>query len=428
MTGYAGPKEDYEKAHLIYLAAGASAAAYNDRLGEMANHYLAQEGWRIDHYVQENGHSGARYLIASKPDVPYFLIAIVGTETEQDIQTDLRVGKVYFAGSTADECSANAAKPDVPDTLPKVHDGFNRFLQAGLGAVLENSNHHTLYLPDLLKDPTKKLYITGHSLGGAAATLAGARLLDRGTPAQQLEVITFGAPAVGNPAFAAKFGPTLPLIRVVNSGDPVTGVLQTLVGSYQQFGEEIKWYPPDSNNNPHELTGYLDEAIKNYYDKRRLAVAARVTIPLPHPAAATNKTETLPAEKIYIAPLQNHLPSALTPEFEYMNEIMQDEYEEMLPNAKTATQSDAAWQEQAAAAQCGLAIIPEVSAVRVKQEENVYYITLTQTIRDVRTGRAIDMASFSTATYKLTPVESFIHTCRDINAHLLASPLLLKHM
>ena len=67
----ASPAEDYEEAYKLYLAAGASAASYSGRLGELANRYLLQDGWQIDHYVQAQSHTGARYLVARKEDVPY---------------------------------------------------------------------------------------------------------------------------------------------------------------------------------------------------------------------------------------------------------------------------------------------------------------------------------------------------------------------
>ncbi|XFO73456.1 hypothetical protein SPACI_035550 [Sporomusa acidovorans DSM 3132] len=411
-TGHAGAKEDYQEAYTLYLTAAASAAVYNDRIGELANRYLEQDGWQIDHYVQAQGHTGARYLIAQKKDVPYYLVAIVGTENDKDIKIDLKVDKVYFAGSNEAEFAANAAKKDVPGTEPKVHKGFNQFVQAGLSAVLRNPRQTSLSLPELLEsDKTRKLYVTGHSLGGAAATLAGARLLSAGISPEQLTIITFGAPAVGNDAFAAKFEPILNLTRVVNSGDKITGALQTLVGGYRQFGRKIKWQPPDTADDAHQLTAYIDAAIKNYYDKRRLALAAGVQLPLPSIDKQKNPG------RIYIAPLVNNLPAELAADYLYMQEALLNEYQQTLPDYVIANnQTD--WQQPASATGSRWAIVSEVSAMRIKQEKNTYHITLTQTVYDVTTGTVTATATFSTATYNLTPLEAFIHTFKGMHAHL----------
>jgi hypothetical protein len=413
LTGYAGPKEDYEEAYKIYIAAGASAAAYSDRLGELVNHYLEQDGWKIDHYVQAEGYSGARYLIAQKEGIPYDLVAIVGTENDRDIKTDLKVDKIYFAGSTPEDFITNAAKQDIPATEPKVHRGFNQFVQAGLSAVLLNPKQASISFTDLLQtDQTRKLCLTGHSLGGAAATLAGARLLSSGINPEQLEVITFGAPAVGNAAFANKFSPTLHLTRIVNSGDMVTGALQTLVGGYQQFGQQIKWHAPDTVDDAHQLIGYIDSAIKNYYDKRRLAISAGIELPV----SSTHKQKN--PGRVYIAPLVNNLPNDLTTEFLYMQEALQDEYQQALPDYVTAkVASD--WRKEASASGCRWAIVSDVSAMQVKQKKNTYYITLTQTVYDTATNTVATTATFSTVTYSLTPLEAFIHNFKGVQAHLI---------
>lgn len=414
VLSFAGPKEEYEEAYKLYLSAGASAAAYSGRLGELANRYLEQEGWRIDHYQQTQGHSGARYLVARKDGIPYYLVAIVGTENQKDISIDLKVDKVYFSGSNTAEFAANAAKKDIPNSEPKVHRGFNEFVQSGLAAVLQNPRQVKLELSDVLQtDSSFRLLLTGHSLGGAAATLAGARLLNTGIRPEQLEVITFGAPAVGNAAFASKYAPILPLTRVVNSGDPVTGVLQKLVGGYRQFGREIKWQAPNTISDAHQLIGYIDSAIKNYYDKRRQAVKAGLTLP----ASPIAKPNT--AGRVYLAPLQNNLPLDLTADFCYMQEALQDEYLHTIPDFVLATnQIGSSWRESALAAGCRWAVVSKVNATRIKQEESKYYITLTHTVYDVQTGNVATSATFSTATSSLTPLESFIHTFKGIHTHL----------
>lgn len=410
----AGPQEDYEEAYKLYLTAGASAAAYSGRLGELANRYLEQDGWQIDHYRQAQGRTGARYLVARKAGVPYCLVAIVGTENKRDIKTDLKVRKVYFAGSNPAEFAANAVKKNIPNTEPKVHQGFNEFVQAGPSAVLRNPRQVSLSLPDLLRtDQTRKLLLTGHSLGGAAATLAGARLLSSGVSPDQLEVITFGAPAVGNTAFAAKYEPSLPLTRIVHDGDPITGVLQTLVGGYRQFGREIKWKPGATVRDAHQLTGYIDSALKNYYDKRRLAVEAGIQLP-----AQPAKKQADHNQRIYILPLANQLPANLAAEFWYMQEALQDVYQNTLAEYVAANSRTEDWQQAALAAGCRWAIVSEVSASLVKEQKNTYYITVHQTIYDTQTGAVASTAVFSTGTYSLTPLEAFVHAFRGISDHL----------
>lgn len=403
----AGPQEDYEEAYKLYLAAGISAAAYSSRIGELATRYLEQDGWQIDRYIQAKGSTGARFLIAKKalPEEVAYFIAIVGTENSRDVKIDLKFDKVDFPG--------NAAGADALEAKPKVHRGFYKFVQSGPSAVTRNSRRSILSLPGLpTVDGRSKLYITGHSLGGAAATLAGAKLLGQGIDPQQLEVITFGAPAVGNAAFAAKFAPALRLTRVVHSGDPVTGILQTLVGGYHQFGREIKWTSSGLGDDPHRLAGYLDSAIKNYYDKRRRAVEFGLKLPAP-PAA-----KQASAERFYIAPLQNKLPSVLTTDYWYMSEAFKDEYKRIFPDYRTAdTHTDLdSWRKDARSADCRWVITSDVSAFRLKSEKNTYYITVTQTTYDVATGAAAGTAIFSTGTYNLTPLEAFIHTLKEISA------------
>ena len=415
---HAGAKEDYEEAYQLRIAAGTSVAAYNGRIGELVRRYLEQEGWTLSYYVQPQGHNGARFLLAQKTEKENsasYILAFVGTETIGDIQTDLKVDKVYFAGTNLKESVANAAKKDVPNTEPKVHRGFNDFVQAGLSAVMDNAQHDPLFLSGILSANNNcKLYLTGHSLGGAAATLVGARLISMGISPEQIDVITFGAPAVGNAAFAAKFEPVLHLTRVVNSGDSVTGVLQTLVGGYKQFGREIKWNPPDTVGDPHQLIGYVDSAMKNYYNKRSQAVQAGIKLPVPIVTTQANRG------RIYIVPLKNNLPASLTADFWYMQEALQDEYRQTLPDCITGDQ-DAdpnAWRKAALAAGCRWAVISEVGAMRVKQERNIYDIIVNQTVYDVVTGAVIDAPLFSTNTYNLTPLEAFMNSFKGIFSHL----------
>lgn len=412
----AGPKEDYEEAYKMHLAAGASVAAYHNRMGEIATRYLEQDGWKIDHYIQPQNRAGARFLIATKemePGVPFYLVAIVGTENSKDVAIDLKTSKVYFAGQNPEEMTANSLLDDIPNDKPKVHRGFNEYIQAGATAELRNRGKTSFFLPELLRvNPKSRLLLTGHSLGGAAATLAGARFIDIGVDPNQIEVITFGAPAVGNAAFAEKFDPVLKLTRVVIAGDPIVTALQGLVGGYRQFGNEIKFKLPETLDEPHEVAGYMDSVMKNQYDKRRLAIESGVEMTEPA------RVQPVSGGNVCIAPLKNNLPASLAGEFYYMREALYDEYRQTLP-AIVFTDDSASenWLKNAAESNCRWLITPVVESSQVRQEKKIYYITTFQMVYDVETGKEVDVAAYSTGTYNLTPLEAFVHSFKGITSH-----------
>ena len=55
---------------------------------------------------------------------------------------------------------------------------------------------------EILANTDTRVLLTGHSLGGAVATLLAERLVSMGIDKDRVPVITFGAPAIGNAAFA----------------------------------------------------------------------------------------------------------------------------------------------------------------------------------------------------------------------------------
>ncbi len=103
----------------------------------------------------------------------------------------------------------------------QVHTGF-------IDAYLEvQSKILLLYSKEL----SPKVLITGHSLGGAIATLCAldlqykqedGSLKDEKSP-EKLQCITFGSPRVGNKAFVESYNRRVPhTCRVVNGNDPAT--------------------------------------------------------------------------------------------------------------------------------------------------------------------------------------------------------------
>ncbi|HMP16068.1 MAG TPA: lipase family protein [Gemmatales bacterium] len=87
------------------------------------------------------------------------------------------------------------------------------------------------------------IYVTGHSLGGALATLAGKVLATGTEEGENLKphlVISFGAPKVGDNRFASTYGVTL--LRFVHNEDIIPHVPP--IGSYVDGGS-LLYFKPD---------------------------------------------------------------------------------------------------------------------------------------------------------------------------------------
>lgn len=154
--------------------------------------------------------------VDSTSDTIYYAIAIRGTDWEfpTNIQQDIEVWKLikYPYGGTDDSVAIGSLSG--LDTL--LNSTFDPVSGETLQMFLNNIPNGQL-----------KMYITGHSLGGALATLMTAWFIDNGfTPKFTLETYTFAAPTVGNTSFANRFQ-TIMLSanaqshRVVNSKDLV---------------------------------------------------------------------------------------------------------------------------------------------------------------------------------------------------------------
>lgn len=95
------------------------------------------------------------------------------------------------------------------ETGGKIHSGFdNAFKQvsSAIQATLNKTEYKTM-----------PLFITGHSLGGALATVAAKKLSHKGGIAA---CYTFGSPRVGNEKWISNI--KVPIYRLVNSADCVT--------------------------------------------------------------------------------------------------------------------------------------------------------------------------------------------------------------
>ena len=130
-----------------------------------------------------------------------------GTASAQDWLTDLKVRKIAWGETRA-------------------HRGFATAFRSVAGPLLAH-----------LKS-ARQIIITGHSLGGALATLAADLCSEAGLPVAA--VYTFGSPRVGNGPFARAYNARLAhcTFRVVNARDPVPHV-PWLLGTYRHVDTQV---------------------------------------------------------------------------------------------------------------------------------------------------------------------------------------------
>lgn len=130
-----------------------------------------------------------------------------------------------FRGTEPDELSDVLADlnaiPRGSMTHGWVHSGFRNELDKLWEQLVEHINTHQ----------KKKLYVTGHSLGAAMATIATSRIEEFRSVEQ---LTTFGSPRVGTRGFVKHI--KTPHKRVVNNNDIVTKVPLWLMG-YKHHGD-----------------------------------------------------------------------------------------------------------------------------------------------------------------------------------------------
>ena len=102
------------------------------------------------------------------------------------------------------------------DAMPRSWPGDGR-VHSGFARALAQVWPHLQARLEALAGEGATIHFTGHSLGGALATLAAA--LWDSDPAQCCTA-TFGAPHAGNAEFAAAYS-QVPITRVTRGGDPV---------------------------------------------------------------------------------------------------------------------------------------------------------------------------------------------------------------
>lgn len=160
----------------------------------------------------------AGYVALSK-SLKQIIVAFKGTNSLKTAQVDFDIIKEpYFLNKSV-----------------SIHRGFQ---QAYLGL-------RDYILPTVeqlsTQNPTFEIIYTGHSLGGALASIGANDFVVNGVSlGKKISVITFGCPKIGDAGWARNFD-ALPFValRVKNFGDPIPRVPPKLVG-FEDTGVSVQ--------------------------------------------------------------------------------------------------------------------------------------------------------------------------------------------
>jgi hypothetical protein len=195
---------------------------------------LGAKGFQlVGSVIEGGGLSGARAYVAFEPNSKSLVVAFRGTMSDKPAElvsnalTDANAKK--SAMDFVDVSSPHArAWRDV-----QVHTGFLREYGRLREAIAERVKRH----------PNARIWVTGHSLGGALATLGAVDLV--ANHRREVVLYTSGSPRVGGSDFRAAFDATVPTaFRVALQLDlvpKIPGVLRPK--TYEHVGRLVQLYP-----------------------------------------------------------------------------------------------------------------------------------------------------------------------------------------
>ena len=381
-----------------YFTSVAAASCLGVYLPENSTefNYLRAYGWRIMPQKLRSGRVESNFAIAHNyfPELKkrLFLVTFRGSANKKDWSINLKTNRVNYGGSTLAEMDALAKEP-LRKSEPAVHSGFNTYVDTVLRtSVLDDKGQLRGAFKAVAERADALMVLSGHSLGGAAATLLGQRLLDLGMPAERLCVVTFGAPAIGNEAFAVQYGSRLRLLRITNTADPVPGSLQTFFGGYKQFGQHIKYsLSPQISNMQHDMAMYFDYSVSDFYQEYDRQVALGRIFPVPDRKITIGK----PVVALWIHESDNLSKLASIMD---LKRFVTDEYKRMLPSYMVMSKSldKEAYThenivEKSRFAGADYILVCGIDGYR-QPEADGWYLTLDQVLFDEQ-GRMLTMSS-----------------------------------
>jgi triacylglycerol lipase len=197
-----GPIDSLDRFHASLLFAQISRISYLQP--HAVDAYIPRLGLSLESFADRDG--AQAYIFGNETDI---VVAFRGTEPDDwnDVKADVNALTV------------------LAETAGRVHRGFKREVD-DLWPELER----------IVAADTRTLWFTGHSLGGAMATISAGRCFLSHIPATPKAVYTFGSPRVGTKRYINNV--SVDLTRWVNNNDIVPRVPPTWLG-YRHTGSRI---------------------------------------------------------------------------------------------------------------------------------------------------------------------------------------------
>jgi hypothetical protein len=173
------------------------------------------------------------------------VLAFRATVTHNEIQNDLMAWQVNFDSGEriVIEKATTAEHVNIVGSAAYVHSGFYK--------VLDNYEHEVM--DTIGKHKPKTVYVCGHSLGGAVATLMALRISEsldskRDTRLNSVESVVcyvYGTPRIGNAKLDERLRASKHLKcmwRVVNAADPIQDLPLRITPNFKRPHNEVFYY------------------------------------------------------------------------------------------------------------------------------------------------------------------------------------------
>jgi predicted lipase len=393
-------RKKYRQARLIAMTMAASNAAYEGGVNTNEWAYMHKRGWTFLPFVSQANKVDAHFVIATNPRKHYAIIAFRGSHSKNDWKQNLTLDQINYGGHSLTEFQAVAKEKQGPASIPKVHKGFNNYVTAALALKADFDGDHAVddIVEKLKARPDFKLYITGHSLGGAAAILYAERLVALGVNKDQIPVISFGAPAIGNEAFVKAYGDKINLLRVETTMDPIPFSLKLLGDKYKLFGKEFKFHVSKKyTDNFHDNAFYMDYALRNYYNVQDEGL----NLGYLHPRKTKQVTEGKPLVAVVMLTHPVQVNDQYAPN---ISRFVLDEYRSFLPSYVVLDSKPSAdfWDngqlgrsfEAAEKAGADYLLVADIGRKRMGKSAS-WYVKMEQTVFRLPEKSAISMQSAS---------------------------------